>query len=208
MTFHKLVQLFEAETNLPIELPDIMSAIASLGIQDEIYCIPRDIDPGRLWGMVYQFKGGHVEKARYSKTVYGDPVFLAVIIYNQNAPPHWQRLICCKELIHLLDANIERPTTAEQVVQLAEKLVGPMATEDFGFADFAAAKDKLALYQALIILFPDKAREEALEAIASNKMPRGEAIKRIVRRTALPEQAVEMVLHEGWPALKKDLMDC
>jgi hypothetical protein len=69
----------------------------------------------------------------------------------------WQRLVCAKELIHVMDGNAEKTNTSDELQGLIDKIIGPLSTEDFGLADLMAAKDKLAIYQALGVIFPDAA---------------------------------------------------
>lgn len=205
MNFEKLVRALEKRSDLPMEVTDIRAEIQKLGIQDEIIFHPADIDPEKLWGLMYQFKGTEeTQKFTRQAGVYGEPIRCALIVYNKRLPTEWQRVVCAKEAIHLLDPQVERTASAEELVALVDKLLGPMATGDFGFADFVAAKDKLALYQALMLLVPNAARTEALEALAKGTR----TIDQIHQWTAVPRILLDVVLAEKWPELAKDLFDC
>ena len=98
--------------------------------------------------------------------VYSDPLLCTLIVYSSKLSLDWQRLVCAKELIHVMDGKEEKTETAEELEGLIEKLIGPLSTEDFGLADLMAGKGKLAVYQALAVLFPDSARDDALKRIA------------------------------------------
>jgi hypothetical protein len=56
-----------------------------------------------------------------------------------------------------MDGNAEKTNTSDELQGLIDKIIGPLSTEDFGLADLMAAKDKLAIYQALGVIFPDAA---------------------------------------------------
>ena len=196
MSLLHLLKAFESETALPIEIPDIRDAILKLGYQDEItFVAGADIDPGKLRGVYYQFTKRN--------GVYGDPQLCTLIVYSGKLGLDWQRLVCAKELIHVMDGAEEKTETSEELEGLIEKLIGPLSTEDFGLADLMAGKDKLAVYQALAVLFPDAAREDALKKIAN-----GGTLEDVAQQASVPLPFTRLVLREEWPAAKKDICGC
>jgi hypothetical protein len=107
---------------------------------------------------------------------------------------------CAKELIHVMDGKAEKTNTPDELQGLIDKIIGPLSTEDFGLADLMAAKDKLAVYQALGVIFPDAARVDALRAIES-----GMTKQQVMEQASIPMQFVNLVLADEWPAIKKDI---
>jgi hypothetical protein len=99
-----------------------------------------------------------------------------------------------------MDGKVEKTKTPEELQGLIDKIIGPLSTEDFGLADVMAAKDKLAVYQALGVLFPDAAWADAKKA-----MEAGKTKQQIMRQTCIPDQFANLVLAEDWPAIKKDI---
>ncbi|WP_275789003.1 hypothetical protein [Pararhizobium gei] len=65
-----------------------------------------------------------------------------------------------------------------------------------------AAKDKLAIYQALAIMFPLSARDQALE-----QRKAGRTVADVARWVCLPIPLVKMVMGDEWPELRQDLLD-
>ncbi|WP_439543273.1 hypothetical protein [Hyphomicrobium sp.] len=122
--FKKLISEFADRSEVPVEIDEIRDAIVKLGMQDEIVFIGNDVDPGQIWGAIYQ----------YTKAiaVYSPPEFHTIIGYNTRLPIPWQRVVCCKELVHLFDRKEERTNTPEHVKELAEKILGPMSSDEFG----------------------------------------------------------------------------
>jgi hypothetical protein len=196
MSLQRVVEAFGGTTDLPIEIPDVRDEVTRLGFQDQIIFSGQDADPGKCRGVFYQFTT--------RDRPYSDPVLQTLIVYNSRLSVPWQRMVCCKEMVHLMDRRVEQTRTSDEVQGLLDKLLGPFSTEDYGIADLMAAHDRLALYQALPILFPDAARADALAELAANRKSKTE----IYEWTALPPVLVEMVLDESWPALKHDLMNC
>jgi hypothetical protein len=192
--FSRLIAHFSETTELPIEIQDIRAKIVELGIQDEIKFFEHDIDPGKLRGVYYQYTR--------RDGVYGDPVLCSLIVYSSRLSVDWQRVVCCKEMIHILDGQAERTKTPEEVHGLVDKLLGPLSTEDFGIADFMAAKDRLALYQALMLLFPAAARREAVERLASGEVD----IESIAKWACLPTVLTKVVMSDDWPELSRELI--
>ncbi len=189
-----LKNLLDAVDNLqemPVEINELAEELTRAGCQDRILFFPDpELDPAVLRGVHYKYT--------HRNGVYADPVFTTLIIYAKGLSLAWQRIVCCKELIHTCDSDVERTNTEEEVTGLLDKLLGPLSTENFGVADIMATKDKLALYQALVILFPMAARQQAMDALeAKSKTP-----EQIADWIKLPFPLVEMVLEPDWPRIR------
>ncbi len=193
MSLQRLLERFDPIKELPVEIPDLRDAIMQIGFQNEIRFIPCDkMNPAQLRGVFYQF-------TRHPRP-YADPEFWTLIIYSSQMSREWQRLVCAKELIHVMDGNAEKTKTPDELQGLIDKLIGPLSTEDFGLADVMAAKDKLAVYQALGVLFPDAARIDALKALQA-----GKTREQIMQQASIPIQFASLVLADEWPDIKKDI---
>lgn len=193
--FKKLLAGFEARTTLPVEIPELADALVNLGCQDVFIFSPQDTDPGKVRGVFYQYTT--------HSNAYAQPTLNTLVVFSKNVAPDWQRVICAKELIHVCDSAAAKTNTASEVDALVEKLLGPVSSEDYGLADFMASVDRLALYQALGLLFPMAAREVARAAIASQAA----TAKEIAEWVKLPGALVALVLSDEWPEVYKALSD-
>lgn len=193
MSLTNLIQRFSGVAELPVEIPEIRAAIVALDFQDEITFIPEPIDPGKLRGVFYQFTK--------RDGVYGEPKLCTLIVYSGLLSTDWQRVVCGKELIHIMDGRVAHTRTADEVSDLIIKILGPLSSEDFGLADFVAAKDKLALYQILPVLFPEAARKAAAEKLAAHE----KTIEDIAAWACLPLQLTRLVMGDDWPAIEKEI---
>ncbi|HRV61819.1 MAG TPA: hypothetical protein P5036_02485 [Albidovulum sp.] len=191
----KLIEQFSGGTNLPIEVDDIVRAITEMGVQDEIHLFQADTDPAVVRGVFHQY--------RRPRGLYCEPDWITQIVYTKNIDVAWQRVICCKELVHLFDAHVEQTDTEEEVSELLKKLLGPLSTEDYGLADLMAAKDRIALYQSLPLLFPRASLEEARWAVQSGEKTPEE----IADWACIPVQFVRLMLSEHWEHLNGALME-
>jgi hypothetical protein len=190
----KLIKRFSNVEQVPIEIEEIVNALIDFGIQDEIRLFPDDdMDTAALLGTYYQYTR--------RDTIYGDPILCSLIVYGGKLSSDWQRMICCKELVHILDHGSEKVVTAEALDGLTNRLLGLLSTEDVSIVDLMAAKDRLALYQAIPLLFPEAARVAALAAIS-----RGEkTVKDVSEQVCLPESLVTLALTDGWPDIVRAL---
>ena len=189
----KLVEQFADNTNLPVEIDDIVEAIKALGWQDEVFLFAADTDPTRVRGAFRQFT--------YRKGVYAEPQLVTHIVYSQNVSLAWQRVICAKELVHIYDSLAAKTDTEEEVSQLLDRLVGPLSSEDYGLVDLQAAKDRLALYQALPLLLP----KASLEVARANSI----AAEVVAERACMPVELVNLVMSDDWQDLNGALfVDC
>lgn len=191
----ELIERFADRTELPIEVEEIAQAIIELGVQDEIHFVDVDADPSKIHGAFVRFT--------YRPQMYGDPVFVTHIPYNKNEPLEQQRVVCAKELIHIFDDNIEETDTEDEVPEFLDKLLGPLTTDDFGVADYMAAKDKFALYQCLPLLFPRAALQVARAAIEN----KDRTLEEIAEWAKLPRNIVDFMLKPEWEELNGKLTD-
>ena len=185
--FNKIIEGTSNTDSMPIEVSDVVNIITENGHQDNIILVPENTDPRQLLGVYYQYTT--------RAAVYGTPNFTTLIIFSCNVCVEWQRVICCKEMVHICEKKFEQTHTQEEVVGLIEGLLGPLSTENYGIADLMAGKDRLAVYQALGILFPAAARKRAVEAISNGSKTAFDVAKWV----CLPLSLVEVVLLPEWP---------
>lgn len=189
-----LIELFEDRVELPIEVQEIADAIIQLGVQDEIHFVDVDAEPSKIHGAFARF--------RYNNGVYAEPIWVTHIPYNRNESLEQQRVVCCKEMMHIFDSELEKTDTEAEVPDFLDKLIGPLSTDDFGLADYMAAKDKFALYQCLPLLFPKAALHIAREAIeAGTKSP-----EEVAEWAKLPKSLVNLMLNTDWDDLNDVLI--
>jgi hypothetical protein len=197
MQVKRLAEAFQNERQMPIEIPEISSVIIDvLCVQDEIVFSPQDLDPELCRGTYYQYT--------QRPTLYAPPEWKSLIVFSSRLDIKWQRMVCCKELMHVLDRQESKTKTAEEVQGLSEKLLGDTAGEDFGLADFQAAADRFALYRALAVIFPPKAREDALAHLNAKT----KTIEEIAEWVAIPEVLLRFALGDNWPQIRQDILDC
>lgn len=191
----ELIKRLEDRTELPIEVEEVVAILVELGCKDEIRFYDVAADPTKIHGAFDQFI--------YHPGVYADPQFVALIPYNSSDPTEWQRLVCCKEMMHLFDSELERTDSVDEVPSFLDKLLGPMSTEDFGLADFMAIKDKVATYQCLPLLMPRAALQAARQAVESGQKTPQE----IADWAKIPLLFVNLMLAEHWETLNGALHD-
>jgi len=192
----ELIEQFRNRVELPIDVQEIADAITHLGFQDEIRFYDVEADPTRIRGVFDQFT--------YRPGVYADPQLVTLIPYNSSDPLEWQRVVCCKEMMHIFDSELEKTDTKDEIPDFLDKLLGPLSTDDFGVADFMAAKDKVALYQYLPLLLPKAALQVARKAVEDGlKTP-----EEIADWAKMPMNLVQLMLQKEWDTINGALTGC
>jgi hypothetical protein len=189
-----IIDGLKGRTALPIQVSEIADAITRSGCQDIIYFKGIDGEsPTHIHGAFW----------RYTRRpgVYADPEYIALIPYNLNDTLAWQRVTCCKEMVHLFDSDLERTDKAEEVVELLDRLLGRMSTDDFGIVDLMAGKDKLALYYSLPLLLPKAALDIARAEVSEGR----KMTEDIALEAGMPLGLVRLMLNSEWDTLNGHL---
>lgn len=142
-----IYEFFACFSRLPVAIDVVVEQLRDMGVMDSIEYYEVDTNPADIAGMCRVYT---------SKPPYGDRKRHAQIVYSGRLSPEWQRLIVCKELLHLLDAEHERAHTREQVSRLIDEMVVPIAAG----VSVPAFSDHIGLLNALKVLLPRDALGE------------------------------------------------
>ena len=179
----------------PVEVDDICTIMVNLGIQDRIQCDAQSFKDEALLGMYYQYRERHVP--------YGDPQQTSQVIYSADVGIAHQRLICVKELVHICDSAQQQTMTPEELEKLLNVLLAGKEAPDFGLSNYQATKDKIALYEAVALLFPKTPRAHEKRALETSE----KTITEIARDACLPEDVVSFVMTDEWELLRQELYE-
>ena len=191
----QIIDAMSEVATMPVEVSEVVNLVIELGYQDRIYIHPEACETGKIWGAYVQFRENSVP--------YAAPDFVSYVIYNSNIAPEWQRVVCCKELVHICDKEISKANTREKVSGLFEKLLEPPSTKDFNLSSYLAVEDILAIFPALGILFPEAARLQALSAVED----KSRSVAEIADWACLPIPLVQFCLKPEWPELLAKVVD-
>ena len=193
MSIKKLIDFFSTFSIFPVELSDVRDQIVEeYRVGDQIEFLMVDVDLEHLRGLHYRYQ---------KKEANGKIATHSLIIVNRKLPIAEQRVVCCKEMIHILDERMFRTSTPSAVALLASRLLEPTASADFGAADLAVIKDKWAEYQAMAVLFPEEARDEFFALFKDGKI----TVEEISKRLVLPVDKVAFVMTTHWPKVLESL---
>lgn len=115
------------------------------------------------------------------------------IQYADFLPTCWQRLVCCKELIHYLDPIEQRVSTDPAFQRLVERIVLPVEMYDANDG-MSVWNDRLGIWHALAVLFPWACRQLYEAPLRDGKM----TLEEIAGEVDLPVEYVAVVMHEDW----------
>jgi hypothetical protein len=194
MSLKSLVETFSCHTRLPVLIQDVVAQIVEMGVEDKITYVGVNLDINVLRGMCI--------KRTKRPGVYADPELVADIYYATNQEKDWQRLVVCKELIHLFDAT-EASTTAESDLNHLMENMALSPELQFQKDDgLKVTTDKLAILYAVCVLFPKDAREVLLEPYRQGIISAGN----IARTAEIPEKYVRLAMHDEWEAIYETLI--
>lgn len=163
MSLRKVLDAFSDRCSGPIEITEIASAVERTGITNYIQFVPVDMNPNVLYGIYHEFESHEIPMP------YSDQRVISRILYSQHLSSEWQRLVCCKELVHIFDNEAIRTRTPTQVVGLIKNLVdrepGDVGTQ----AKLMAIHDELAVFQAIGLLCPKQAVKHFIEDNGPNE---------------------------------------
>lgn len=196
MLLKKLAKIFENEREMPIELPEIERAIVDvLCVQDHIIFSAEDMNPELCRGTYYQYT--------IRPALYAPPELHTLIVYSEHLDNPWKRLVCFKELVHVLDKTEGKTRTSADLVAFTEALLAPSSADEIGLADYQALEDRHAIYRALAVIFPPAARADAIDLLQSGT----KTIDEIADWVSLPRRFVLMVMHDNWPQIRNEILE-
>lgn len=186
---HKLIDFFSSFTVLPVNPDDVRDQILSYGIKDEIEFVGVDLGQRVMLGAFHQY----VDKS----VVYGDPILRVDIYYDRALSREWKRVVCCKELLHILDHSTSKAATRSDCENLVAGMASMKMDGPFSAEKAQAWSDQLMLFYAMAVLFPWDARNVIYEDYRRDPSKLGA----IAKAADLPEIVVTFVLSDNWPKL-------
>lgn len=194
MNVPDLIAAFEDRVTLPIDVNDVLECLRAHGHTDDIDFIGVDLDPDILQG--------HFEIYHVRKTVYGDPERCANIYYHRGHPLHWQRMICCKELTHVLDPKTAYTAGAAAIRQLADRMGLPPELQNPMSDGFEVSTDRVAEVRALALLMPMAARNVLYDPYRNRDI----SLTDVARIADIPTRYASLAMHDIWPEIYDVIM--
>lgn len=193
MAVSKIVRHFEGLGRAYIDMRDVTSEFRRLMPNETIRVTGVDLPSDILRGAHYSYiHRPSIESALLDTKV-------TQIIYSLQQPIEWQRLVVCKELVHVFDDTGIETDQPTEVIELVKQLSGeiPKSIKTGGLHWFF---DGLAEYQAMAILFPFGLRE------AINGKGQTVDKDRIAYELELPVRVVDFVLSDAWKSLRESML--
>lgn len=190
-----ILRHFSSKVDAPVDVNDVLAFIHAGGVECDVEFLEVELDTEILLGQCHKF---------YVRSVpYADPELFANIYYAKQMTRDWQRLVCCKELIHLIDRDGHQATTPDQIRKNAEHIGLPIELRDFPTEGPIANSDTIAEFFALGILFPLAARDALMEPYKAGRLK----IEDIARFFDIPKQKASFVMTTNWEAVHTKLLN-
>lgn len=185
MSIAEIVRKFDDRFVVPVDVNDVKAALIEMGVRDVIWFWAVDIDAEVLRGQLVHW----LQKGEPAST--GAFKGVADIYYAESLSRDWQRLVCCKELLHIIDPESALAATPEVVMRLTEKISLPPDLQNGVKDGMPALTDRVALLQATAVLFPWASRELFRK---DGKL----STHQIAKLMDLPERYVAAVMDDDW----------
>lgn len=184
MEIRDLIAHFAAYEKVPVDVQDHVVPVLKENSTFELYfwrC--EEIDTGIYKGQMTQWEYPCGDK---TITVFD-------VDFAASLTPDWERLVCCKELVHILDPIDHRVMTEDGFHRLIEKIVLPPGLSD-GSDSIKVLSDRIAIWYALAILFPWATRQLFKKPLEEGKL----TIEEIASIVDLPVEYAALVMHDVW----------
>lgn len=192
MNKNDVIRHFSGFSGAPVDIEEhILPFLRDGGLKDELYVWEVDVDSSKLRGKLV-----HWEPWDYNNDWvhdYDRPRRVGDIYVSKELSVPFQRVVVCKELLHVLDPDENRVDATEEIERLVKRIVLPLGAE--ASLDHKTLTDVLGLYDALAVLFPWKVRE----ALVSKYLDKTLSAQAIADYLELPVQYIHVVLSESWP---------
>lgn len=106
-------------------------------------------------------------------------------------------MVCCKELVHLLDPADAYTRSPDAIDELADKIGLPPEQQDPMADGFAANVDRVAEFRAAAILLPKAARDLMIEQYRTGTL----TLQDIARMADMPTRYVGLVMSPVWDSV-------
>lgn len=184
MEIKDLIAHFAVYEKVPVDVQDHVVPVLRENSKFELYFWPSDkIDTGIYKGQITQWE----------YPINGEWITVFDIDYAESLPLDWARLVCCKELVHILDPVDHRVMTEDGFQRLIEKIVLPPGLSD-GSDSVKVLSDRIAIWYALAILFPWATRQLFKKPLEDGKI----SIQEIADYVDLPVEYAALVMHDVW----------
>ena len=192
MSVCKLLTDFSKRLVAPVSLNDIVAELRARGVTDEIkYVRDEALDPRILRGYL----------CRTEKVVDGSISYTSTIVHATMSPGE-ERIVCAKELIHILDPEGIRVSDRSRLQDLIQKISLPPEVADLVEKGDHVTTDIDALTEAVALLFPLALRNQIYKDYISKKVK----LDWIADKMELPVDYVSSVMNGYWPIIHDSLV--
>lgn len=174
-----IFQFFACFTNLPIPIDVVRDQALEYGVADDIVFSEVQTDPDYLLGMHRLYKDERTGKVTAH-------VFYSSAIQDES----YRRLVCCKEILHVLDNDDATAKSRDAVSRLINQIVVPPSS---GITN-SAKSDHNGMLWALMVLLPRDALSELRPHYENGDL----SVEDIAILADIPEHYARFALSDIW----------
>lgn len=192
MSVRGLVKYLSSLEKPPVYLNQIRDWIIEKGFVNDIQFRPSK--------KFHKLGGGIIESVWVPNPVpYAEPNLVSNIYFNDNLPSPMIKFVCCKEMLHLFDSDIDRTATREEVDSLVADL-----TSKATFRELLAkvGTELVNEYLALVVLVPLHLFAPLEEEFRNGKIDEA----KIASEFEIPESAVRDLFDEKFRLIAERIL--
>lgn len=192
MQVKELIAEFAVKEIIPVQLEEVQAALRAKGVDDEIYYFyDTTLPPNIFSGFIHS-----------EEIPWGDDTKIITTITYAKMGSEMERLVCCKEMLHILDPDHLKTRTLRDVDRLISEIVLPPELQNFANNGGHTNLDIISMTHAIAILMPLAVVDLLRPPFKAGKI----SIEEIAARADLPIFAVSFAMDDTWPKFHANLV--
>ena len=192
MQVKELIAEFSVKETLPIDLKEVEDALRAKEVEDEIYYFyDQSLDHNILAGFILT-----------EDIPWGDETKRFSTITYAKMGHEVERLVCCKEMLHILDPEYLQTRSIEAVDRLISEIILPPELSNMLKNGVQSNFDMIGITHAIAVLMPLAAIEIFRPIYKAGRI----TIEEIAKLAELPIFAINFAMSDVWPDLHAKLV--
>ncbi len=200
MSVKKISHHFDGLGIVPVKIEEVILKIQEFVPDDKIIVNGIDAPPKGTLGLNYANRFIGIEELTPGSAIM--PITHHRIVYSTRMDGRLQRLVVCKELLHILDSNPARTTNKEKVLQLAEGLLASHNGNNQAENPLEHFADKIAIWLSLIVLFPYGFWEVCRRDYRAGKI----TLDQIADVLEIPSSYIAVTMDDKWDQMREGFL--
>lgn len=200
MSVKKISHHFDGLGIVPVKIEEVILKVQEFVPDDKIFINGIDVPPKGTLGLNFAVRFIETEELTLGSAIM--PITHHRIVYSTQIESRLQRLVVCKELLHILDSSPARTTNKEKVLILAEGLLASHDENNQAGNPLEYFADKIAIWLSLIVLFPYGYWEVCRRDYKAGKL----TLDQIADVLEIPSSYIAVTMDDKWDQMREGFL--